>query len=328
MPETLASDRALQIIEYHYVRDLPRSRFPKLKAMPADDFRRQVQVLQTEFEMATLESALAFVAGSYVPSRDLCLLTFDDGFRDHFDCVFPCLEERHIQGVFFLITSCLDARVATVHKNHFLLAELGFELYRRRVTERLTSLLGRLPDFDPNLAPATYRWDDKDVGQFKYLLNFVVPDGVRQSMLDEMFTECFGSEPAFAAELYLSWAEARTMQENGMIIGGHTHLHAVLSRLSPTEQWADIGTSTALLRRCLHPQRIWPFSYPYGKSDSFDDRTVHVLREMSYDCAFTTVPGFNNRQSDPFGLRRIDPKEVAVAVAGCTSPDGLGCPSK
>ena len=308
------SERTLHIIEYHYVRDLPRSRFPRLKALLADDFRRQVQALQAEFEMATLDSALAFVKGSYEPARDLCLLTFDDGFRDHCDCVFPYLVERSIQGVFFLITSCLEGRVAAVHKNHFLMAELGLESYRQRVLERLESRSTIISDLDRDRARATYRWDDDEVGQFKYLMNFVLPEPVRKSVLDELFAECFGSEPVFAADLYLNWAEAQEMQQHGMAMGGHTHTHAVLSRLSPVEQWVDIGTSTAMLRHCLDHQHLWPFSYPYGKADSFDQHTVRLLREMSYDCAFTTLPGTNLRRSDPFGLRRIDPKDTPVGT--------------
>src|SRR6202042_1885838 len=44
----------LHVAMYHYVRNLPRTRFPQIKGMILDDFSRQVASLCEEFEMATL----------------------------------------------------------------------------------------------------------------------------------------------------------------------------------------------------------------------------------------------------------------------------------
>src|SRR5262245_51904604 len=95
---------SLTVVMYHYVRDLPRSRFPRIKGMLTKDFAAQVDRLRSLFEMATLESALAYLRGNYLPERPLCLLTFDDGLKDHFTDVLSILAVRRIQGQFFLIT--------------------------------------------------------------------------------------------------------------------------------------------------------------------------------------------------------------------------------
>lgn len=89
------------IVTYHYVRDLPRTALPALKGLLTDDFRKQVDWLCERYEMATLESALAFWHGEYAPPRDLCLITFDDGLQEHYTDVLPILAERKIQGMFF-----------------------------------------------------------------------------------------------------------------------------------------------------------------------------------------------------------------------------------
>jgi peptidoglycan/xylan/chitin deacetylase (PgdA/CDA1 family) len=303
----------LDVIAYHYVRDLARTPFPRLKAMDAAAFRDQIDELGERFEFATLESALAFLAGDYRPARDLCLLTFDDGVRDHYEEVFPYLNARRIQGVFFLVTSCLEGRVAAVHKNHFLMAALDFSDYRHRFLSRLQAEHPSDLRVDAARARATYRWDSDEVAEFKYLLNFLLPDRVRDAMLDVVFTECLGGEEEFSRQLYLSWDEARTLQQNGMIVGGHTHTHAALSRLRPEEQAHELHVSTSLLRERLEPQTVWPFSYPYGKDDSFDAGTVEHLQQLGYSCAFTTVPGRNSSPApDVFRIRRIDPKEVGA----------------
>jgi peptidoglycan/xylan/chitin deacetylase (PgdA/CDA1 family) len=298
------------VVAYHYVRDPGQNRFPRLHAMSADDFRAQVDCLASRCEMATVESAMAFLSGTHRPTRDMCLLTFDDGVRDHADTVFPHLADRGIEGVFFLITSCLNGGMAPVHKNHFLTAELGFAEFRRRVVTQLEER-GGVPAVDAGAAARTYRWDTQEVAEFKHLLNFVLSDAVRDAVVDEVFAACLGDSREFSRELYLNWSDAAAMQRGGMAIGGHTHTHPVLARLTPAEQGFELTTSSAEMRRRLPDQSLWPFSYPYGKPDAFDSTSVALLRELAFCCGFTSVPGQNRPAAPPFTLHRIDPKEAA-----------------
>src|SRR6266850_5604696 len=211
---------------YHYVRDLPRTRFPRIKGLLTDDFRLQVARLSEHYEMATLESALDFLAGQYQPARDLCLLTFDDGLKDHYTDVLPFLSERRIQGLFFVITSCLEGQVVSVHKNHFLMAALEFDQYRQAFLQRLAELSPETDtEVDLKEVARTYRWDEPEVATFKYLLNFHLQEALRNRILDDLFAEYLGDESEFARELYLSWDEVLEMQSAGMLIGGHSHSH-------------------------------------------------------------------------------------------------------
>ena len=304
----------LHVVMYHYVRDLPRTRFPQIKGLLTDRFRSQVQDLRDRFEMASLESCLAFLKGDYTPSQDLCLLTFDDGLKDHFTDVLPILASDNIQGLFFITTACLEEhRVLAVHKNHFLMAELGFTKYRQEFLNELKVLQ---PDFsiatDTSQAKITYRFDEPDVAVFKYLLNFQLPDQLRQKILDRLFERFLGRECEFAKELYLNWEEARTMQAAGMLIGGHSHNHVALATMGDAGQREDLECSMGLLRKRLATQQNWPFSYPYGNpADSFDDCTVATIRQLDVACAFTTERGTNSPGQDLFRLHRIDTNDVS-----------------
>ena len=141
--------QVLHVVMYHYIRDLPNTLFPRIKGMLISDFCKQLTLLQDHYEMATLQSALDFLGGSYTPTQDLCLLTFDDGLKEHYTEVTPLLVDSGIQGLFFPITSCLEGQcVAPVHMNHFLIAELDFEFYQR-------AFLQRLSDIAPHLRAST-----------------------------------------------------------------------------------------------------------------------------------------------------------------------------
>ena len=54
--------------------------------------------------------ASAICGATYKPRRDLCLLTFDDGLKEHYREVTPILHERGIEGVFHVITACSDEK--------------------------------------------------------------------------------------------------------------------------------------------------------------------------------------------------------------------------
>jgi peptidoglycan/xylan/chitin deacetylase (PgdA/CDA1 family) len=307
--------QTLNVVMYHYVRDLPQTKYPRLKAMLREDFRQQVAALARGYEMATLESALAFLRGSYQPSRRLCLLTFDDGLAEHYAEVLPVLVQHNLQGLFFVITRCMEEKVvAAVHMNHFLMAAMEPAPYRE---EFLRELAERDPaaarvSCDPAQAARTYPWDTPDVAQFKFLFNFVFAPGVRDDVVASLFRRHIGSESVFADDLYLSWEQAREMQSAGMVIGGHSHSHIPLARLAQPELAQDLRACRSLLDQRLSPQPLWPFSYPYGKHDSFNAATTALLKELAFDCSFASEVGVNEPRADLYAIRRIDCKVAAA----------------
>jgi peptidoglycan/xylan/chitin deacetylase (PgdA/CDA1 family) len=307
-------ERSLKIVMYHYVRDLPNTPFPNIKSMHIREFADQVAAFKGQYEMATLESALEFVRGTYEPSKDLCLLTFDDGLKEHYSEITPLLRDAGVQGLFFVITCCLEQRqVAPVHMNHFLMAALNFEEYRNSFLARLNEILPTSvnpADLDKALVQRTYRWDTFEVASFKYLFNFVVDRNIRDRVLKELFEETISDEESFSQSLYLNWQEAREMQSAGMVIGGHSHQHRPLAALSEDELESDLRTCQGLLLENLFPQSVWPFCYPYGKKDSFNGSTIDYLKGLGFACSFTTEIGSNPVNSDLFNLRRVDCKDT------------------
>lgn len=304
----------LHVVMYHYVRDLPNTPLPRLKGMLTSAFRQQLCALREHYELATLETALAFMQGTYTPRRDLCLLTFDDGLKEHYTEVTPLLVEHGIQGIFFLITSCLqEQRVASVHMNHVLMATLDFAEYHRAFFQRLrtlTSLSPAMLQVDPYVAQHTYRWDTPEIASFKYLFNFVLTAEVRDQVVHSLFTDYIAPETSFAPGWYISWDEARAMQDAGMALGGHSHQHQPLATLSAEALAWDVHTCQQLVYTNLHSQAYWPFSYPYGKTDTFNTQTTTHLRALGVTCAFCTEIGSNTAGNDLFAIRRIDCKDA------------------
>lgn len=245
----------------------------------------------------------------------MALLTFDDGLSDHYRTVFPALKRRGIQGVFFLITSCVEGRtLLAVHRNQLLLASTPFAEYREQLLAELRRLAPALDESVPEAeARAAYRWDEPEVARFKYFLAYLTPAAAREAAVRRVFERRFADEAAVARDLYLDWDQAKEMQEAGMVIGGHSHRHAALATMSLDEQRRDITACAALLKKRLGHQAIWPFAYPYGKRASFTAHSAGVVAEAGFSCAFSFEREFVTGVSPEFALPRRDPKDALAS---------------
>jgi peptidoglycan/xylan/chitin deacetylase (PgdA/CDA1 family) len=307
-------------VKYRYFRDPSRTAYPKLDATTLEDFCNQVKELATQFEIASLEASVDFMTGEYRPRRDLCLLTFDGGLKDHLTSALPFLLERRIRGVFFLITSCMEERkVAPGHMNEFLMAAMDLEtyaeLFRRQVVALRPDAFSKL-SVDPVRAVEMFPWDTAEAARFKYLFHCVIDPELRDRSVRELFQTHIGPEEEFAASLYLTWDEARQMQKAGMSMGGHTHQHKPLSTLSTNELMSDLESCRRLLAKNLMPQAVLPFAYPGGDKNSFHVRAVRKLQELGFDCAFCTESGDNRRGADIFTIARTELTTALRVQAG------------
>jgi len=87
-------------------------------------FRQQLDGLRNRYEMATLESALAFLQGNYISTRDLCLLTFDDGGASA-AAVATVLAEHGMVGHFFITTARIGTPGFVTHADLLALRAAG-----------------------------------------------------------------------------------------------------------------------------------------------------------------------------------------------------------
>lgn len=53
----------LNIVMYHYTRDLAHSRYPQIKGLDINLFRQQIEFLKSHFSVITMEEAI-FAGGS------------------------------------------------------------------------------------------------------------------------------------------------------------------------------------------------------------------------------------------------------------------------
>lgn len=278
------------VVMYHYVRDLENSRYPAIKGLSLENFRRQLDFLQKTRNMVSAEDLrLCLEEGRSLPEK-ACLLSFDDGYIEHYTEVFPELAKRGLSGCFYPpVRAVARGHVLAVNKIHLLLASLGYEnidmlLARlRELYEREDNGgIGSWQELEASHAKAG-RFDPAEVIFFKRLLQFALPAPMREKILAVLFDEYMdATEGVLAREMYVSEDMLRVMARAGMHIGSHASSHAWLDTLPAREQEEEIDKSLEMLAR-IHgrPDFYWSIAYPFGR---FNDDTLEIC--ASRGCAF------------------------------------------
>jgi peptidoglycan/xylan/chitin deacetylase (PgdA/CDA1 family) len=303
------------IVMYHYVRDLERSRFPRIKGLSLERFHRQLDYIQTKYNPVTIQDVLEVQRSSRkeMPPNPI-LLTFDDGYIDHFTNVFPLLDARGIQGVFFPpVQAITEGKVLDVNKIQFILASVSdagalLEQVFRSITEFRSEY--DLKTKDEYLAAITeqHRYDLREVTVVKRLLQRDLPEPVRVAIVDRLFIEHVScDEVTFASELYMSADQIACLRRHGMEIGSHGYSHAWLNDISPNLQATEVDRSLTFLEQ-VGVRTRWTICYPYG---GFDDSLLEIARARHCSLGFTVEPRVADLSTDdPLTLPRIDTNDL------------------
>jgi peptidoglycan/xylan/chitin deacetylase (PgdA/CDA1 family) len=302
---------------YHYVRDSEATPFPAIRALPPALFERQLDWLQRSYRIVGFDELQDALLGRASLPPNAAVLTFDDGFVDHYATVLPILRSRGLKGVFFLAyDACGPApRVLGVHKTHFLLARLGSDTFREAVLREcelaLTADGGRT-----TRVFGVDRWERADERTVKELLNYELPFEEADRVLDTLFARYIGEQGAFARELYLDDAMIQEMARAGMTFGFHTCSHRMLSRLTVSEQEVELSGGVPWIRRLTGQSHV-PFCYPWGGPRTYTGETVAVLERTGYSMAFNTVRRpIELARDGRFELPRIDTRDVHPYTSG------------
>jgi len=299
----------LIIYMYHYVRDAEKTEFPKMHAISAGDFKEHVKKIQKEHEIISLLDVLSAIDGKSALPPKSCVLSFDDGLKDHYENVFPVLKERGLSGAFFPMTATLEGMVPDVNKLQFLLAKAGTGLL---VTEFNIFLKSQPPDIrgkyeikDNEKIGSRYRFDDVLTANLKAIMQ-MLPQEVKSLFLNKIFKKFLGDEKSLTKKLYLSEEEIREMGEAGMVIGSHTHTHPRLDQLSAEDAELELKKSKDILEIVVN-KPINIISYPYG---SYNDETLVILQKLGYAMALGTETGINEEKMNRWALKRLNANSI------------------
>jgi len=270
----------MKFIMYHYVRAYDPA-YPYFRGLRDDDFASQLDYFDTAYGFVSPAEFQRLLSGDLADHPGV-VLTFDDGVSDHYQTVFPELKRRGLWGIFYVPTGPYQSRqLLDVHRIHCLLGKIGgtrlLEIVREQILPEDISF-GHIEEFQQ--LTYTRQENDEATTEFKRIFNYFLRSPARRRLLDWLMLQFF-DETQLQTEFYVQPAQLQEMQAAGMVIGGHSVTHPVLSKLSRDEQQAEIAGCLDWLNAKVGPAQARTFCYPYGGFHSFTEWTVELLRKLN-----------------------------------------------
>jgi len=283
----------LTVVMYHYVRYIKDSFFKNIKGLEFELFKKQIDFLGKNFNFITAEDLINHLYdGKELPKKPL-ILTFDDGYIDHYLYVFPYLFSLGIQGSFFVpVKAISENKILDVNKIHFILDALNYnsEILMKELNHLIEKYKKDFNLFDfeyyYNAYAKANRFDDKNIVFVKKMLQVVLPENLRKDINNYLFEKYVGfSEEAFSKNLYMNREHLLVMLKNGMHIGSHGYDHFWYNSLDEDSQRMQIEISRKFLLDLGVDGKYLSFCYPYG---AYNDKTIKILSELEFKIAYTT----------------------------------------
>lgn len=275
----------MKAIMYHYVRPIDPG-LPFFRHLHIEDFEKQLEYFGNTYGFVKKQDLIDSVENQG-PAPKGVILTFDDGFKDHFEFVLPSLLKFNLWGIFYIPTRpYISGKLIDVHRIHMLLGKYGGKV----IADSLKGLLSKhllSHDHIKEFTTDTYNKqnNDESTNYVKRVLNYYIDYKYREKVIDHLMSDFFPNENKLAHDFYLSKNELREMQAQDMIIGSHTINHPVMSKLSKEEQNKEIDESFSKLKSILNTLPIKTFCYPYGGFHTFTKDTEALLD--NHQCLFS-----------------------------------------
>jgi len=309
----MTKKNSLLVLMYHYVRNIKKSHHPNIKGVELDLFKLQLDYIKKKFNIISAEDLINFFYKKKELPENSCLLTFDDGYKDHIDFVLPELLKRKMKGIFFpQAKSIVERELSDVNAIHFILdRSLNDKLLLNKLFEMC--LESSITQKTINLwikknAIQKYKYDSFKRVLIKRMLQYLIPDQLRKNIISKLFKEIVGQNSKdFANDLYLTIDDLKRLLNSGMQIGSHGYEHSYLNKLSYADQKKDLNNSIRFLDFIGISTNNWVMCYPYG---AYNKNTVNILKKSKCALAFIDSGGRTNLDPNKrFELTRHDIKD-------------------
>ena len=135
----------IPILVYHHIRNAkpyPKSTWSFKMSVSPDVFRRQLQWIQDHgYTTVTLDKAAAMLAGTESGPEKPIVITFDDNNRTQYTIAYPELLNRHMTGVFYIVTNRLKNRSFIVEEEVKKMSDDGMDIQSHTITHSTLTAL-------------------------------------------------------------------------------------------------------------------------------------------------------------------------------------------
>lgn len=305
-------DSKVSIIMYHYVRDSARPFSKGKRFLSTDLFRQQISNFMSNYHIITPELLVDSIKGNKrLPHKSL-LLTFDDGYIDHYQNVLPILVANGIKACFFPSSMPLfENKLLDTNKIQLI------RDYAKDKTMLHACILNQLK----NLNITKYREikdklhttaDETGAEEMIFnILEYQLPFQLSSRILGRLFRQFVGSgEGEMAKDLYMNLSQLKELKAYGMHIGCHSYSHYYMTSLDQSKQREEIVKSLKMLDILNGSRSQWIMCYPYG---AYNSSLIHEIKHRGCLAGFSTGGEIADlTRDDMFALPRLNIRKLVL----------------
>lgn len=284
----------IYFVMYHYVRE-KKKKNSVLNFLEISEFKRQISFFKKNANILNNEDLNEILITKKTQKKPVVILTFDDGYYDHYKYVFPILKKNKISGFFYPPINVIEnSKILDVNKIHFILAKENHSKILKLIFSYLKN------DFEisqkdliklKNLKIKN-RYDNRETGLIKILLQNYLPFNQRTKILSKIFKKLFGNNESYLSnKTYLSKKNILEMSDNSMSFGSHGYNHHWWETLSISDQEYELKKSINFYKKNNLYKKPFSVAYPYG---SYNQNSIKLLKKYKVSFALTTKPGSVN----------------------------------
>ena len=284
-------NQTLNLVMYHYIKKSVDNNYLNLKVLNVRKFEKQIIYFKRKFNILDNDGFCEILQTKKIPKKPSFLITFDDGYKDHYNNVYPILMKHKVSGIFY--PSCV-----TLKKNELLDVNkiqliLGINKNKKKLLNRIFDIYKKLSgeSFDKdkiNNINLASRYDTADTVLIKRLLQFYLEKNLRNKIINNILEQDYKKNRFdIFSDFYLTKKNIYEMKKNGMAFGLHGYNHNWLDSLSKQEQKKDIESSIKYFKKNNIYSKNISFCLPYGAYNKF---TLDILKNFKFNFAVTTEP--------------------------------------
>lgn len=284
----LLTRRHPRILMYHRFSPEPRKGF-----VCAATFEAQVRHAAQHYRPVALGTLAGWLRAGETPPPDTVVITVDDGYGDFHDVAWPILRAHGVPATLFVTTGFVDGEL-------WLWPDQVRELLDRAPAppDRLECCGLSLDARARALRGAGPAWD--------HLIDLLLtlPDAEKHERIRALALELRVTLPDAPPAAYApcTWDQLRTMQDQGLEVGGHTHTHPTLPRVPSAALPGEIDRCRERLDAELG-DRPRTFCYPNGQPEDYSEEVARAVERAGFACA-VVAHADAQRHRDLFALRR------------------------
>lgn len=286
------------ILTYHGLYDGPHQEIDALPAtfVHVDDFARQMAFIKKKYTVVSPQALLDYVDGMSALPEHAALVTFDDGYESFCRLAWPILKTLDIRAIVFVPTRYVEDRKTFWFDTVWLFLKLSSRDEVKWVVDVL------------NLEES-YAESPSQLARFVFAAMKSMTPVKRDSVVDRIFSDLMKKlspdDPTLRLFYSLTKEEIRNLAGQGMVFGGHTHSHTILSAMADNDVKNEILYNKQMLDQISGSPSEF-FAYPNGGHGDFDERHKRMLRDAGYKVSFSLTYRRSSIREDTMNVSRIN----------------------